>query len=397
MLNQLAGVGLLFLQFVGLAAPTPPAPPSGHFNRTPAVCTAETAGDAVCHAKIYAQSNGKVVPAAAPKALPAGFSPAQLRSAYGAPANSTGHIAIVTAYDHPFIKSDLDTYSKTYGLPVMPNCSRTVTTGCFEKLNQTGGTAVPLANRAWAFETALDVQAAHAVCPGCRITLVEAKSAAISNLVVAVDTAARSGAKVVSMSWGANEFSQQSTLASHFNVPGVIFAAASGDAGFGTSWPAASRNVLSIGGTTLKLTSSGARSSETVWDGTGSGCSLYEAKPAWQTSPACTTRILNDVSAVADPATGMAVYTSYSNVGRGWFVVGGTSLATPVIASMVAAAGGGTQSAVTSKLYSPSSAASLYDVTSGSNGACSPQLLCTGVTGYDGPTGVGAPIGLGAL
>ncbi|HEY6736917.1 MAG TPA: S53 family peptidase [Candidatus Saccharimonadia bacterium] len=390
--NAVAGIGLALWQLLGFAPAPAPA-----VNRTPAVCTTNTATDAVCLAKIYARSDGRVVPAVTAKALPAGYSPAQLRSAYGAPANGTGRIAVVTAYDDPFAKSDLDTYSNTFGLPVLPNCTTAAQTACFEKFNQTGGTIPPLSNRAWALETALDVQTAHAVCPGCRLTLVEASSASITNLMSAVDTAVAKGARVVSMSWGAGEFAQQTVYAKHFNVPGVIFAAASGDDGLGTSWPAASANVLSVGGTTLKLTAAGARASETTWSGTGSGCSLYEAKPAWQHDDGCAKRTLNDLAAVADPATGAAIYTSYSNVGRGWFVVGGTSLATPLVAAMVAAAGGGNQAAIYPQLYAAQGSANLFDVTTGSNGACSPQYLCGAGTGFDGPTGNGTPVGLAAL
>jgi subtilase family serine protease len=384
-----AGVGLLLLQWL----PFWPAPHPAPVPRSHTVCAAPKADAASCLAKVRTQADGKVKPAAVPKATvpPPGLSPADLRQAYGA-GSASGHIAVVSAYNHPNAKADLDKYSTTFGLPVLPTCTTAAQAGCFTRISQRGSTsALPRNNRDWAFETSLDIEAAHAVCPTCRLTLVEADNAYISSLTTAVDRAVTVGAQVVSMSWGGDEFSSQWIYDAHFNKPGVKFVAASGDAGYGTSWPAASPNVIGAGGTSLTVNATG-RASETAWDGGGSGCSRYESKPGWQHDTGCAKRTITDVAAVADPNTGAAVYSSYTPYGSGWFVVGGTSLATPVIASLMAAAGAGAtpQATVFDHLYAATNPG-LYDVTTGSNGACSPAYLCTAGTGYDGPTGVGAP------
>jgi subtilase family serine protease len=341
-----AGVGLLLLQWL----PFWPAPHPAPVPRSHTVCAAPKADAASCLAKVRTQADGKVKPAAVPKATvpPPGLSPADLRQAYGA-GSASGHIAVVSAYNHPNAKADLDKYSTTFGLPVLPTCTTAAQAGCFTRISQRGSTsALPRNNRDWAFETSLDIEAAHAVCP----------------------------------TW---------IYDAHFNKPGVKFVAASGDAGYGTSWPAASPNVIGAGGTSLTVNATG-RASETAWDGGGSGCSRYESKPGWQHDTGCAKRTITDVAAVADPNTGAAVYSSYTPYGSGWFVVGGTSLATPVIASLMAAAGAGAtpQATVFDHLYAATNPG-LYDVTTGSNGACSPVYLCTAGTGYDGPTGVGAP------
>jgi subtilase family serine protease len=168
----------------------------------------------------------------------------------------------------------------------------------------------------------------------------------------------------------------------------VIFTASSGDSGYGTSYPAASPYVIAVGGTRLRP--SGTRWTETAWAGTGSGCSSYEPKPAWQHDTGCARRSIADVAADADPATGAAVYSSVSTGGAGWFVVGGTSLAAPLVAGMVAISGHTGQAAVMAHLYQSLYTGRLHDVASGSNGACS-SYLCQAGPGYDGPTGVGAP------
>jgi subtilase family serine protease len=394
-ISSLGTVALVLLQWLPfMPAPhTPPAVPRIH-----QVCAAPQAQGASCFAKVYTHSSSdKVKPAATTQALPAGYSPAQIQQAYGADTAATGRIAVVTAYNHPNAKADLDKYSQTFGLPVLSTCTTAAQLGCFEKMSQRGSTlALPRNNRGWAFEASLDLEAAHAICPGCRLSLIEADTPYISSLTAAVDRAVAIGAQVVSMSWGGGEFSSQTSYDSHFNVPGVNFVAASGDDGYGAEWPAASNHVIAAGGTTLRLDASG-RTSETVWDGSGSGCSHYEAKPAWQHDTGCVRRTIADVAADADPATGLAVYSSYSPYGSGWFVVGGTSLATPIIASLLASAGAGNQTTVMNHLYGALGTSSLYDVVSGNNGSCAPAYLCTAGSGYDGPTGVGAPAGLGAL
>jgi len=296
----------------------------------------------------------------------------------------------VDAYDDPNIESDLGVFSGYYSLP-----SCTTSNGCFKKVNQTGGTKYPRANSGWALEISLDVEIAHALCPNCKILLVEASSNSFSNLLAAEDYA-RAHANVVSNSWGGGESSGETLYDSHFSKLGKPTTFSAGDSGYGVEYPAASQYVTAVGGTTLTLNSNNTRSKETVWSGTGSGCSAYEPKPSWQTDPGCIRRTVADVAADADPNSGAAIYDSVTYSGQsGWFQVGGTSLASPIIASTYALAGNGASTADGSYPYAHTS--SLFDVSSGNDGACSPAYLCTGEVGYDGPTGNGTPNGTSAF
>jgi subtilase family serine protease len=354
-----------------------------------------SAGDARCHARVVTDDKG--TPAVT--STPAGLHPSDLHSAYSLPWTPIGTqtIAIVDAYDDPEAEADMNVYRATFGLPPC-----TTANGCFKKVNQNGNPSpLPRANQGWALEISLDLQVASAICPTCNIVLVEAKTNSFANLMTAVDTAARL-AKIVSNSYGAGEFSAEtsSTYDGHFNVPGVVFTVSSGDAGYGVEYPAASRYVTAVGGTRLILDGSGNRVSETAWGGAGSGCSAYEAKPSWQpdTGPdtGCVRRTVADVSAVADPNTGVAVYDTHGYQGlRGWFVVGGTSASAPLIAGVYALAGNASFTLYGSYPYTNS--ASLFDITSGSNGSCGGSYLCTAVSGFDGPTGLGVPNGTGAF
>jgi len=233
-----------------------------------------------------------------------------------------------------------------------------------------------------------------AICPNCHILLVEASSNSFANLSTAVDTAARLGANAISNSYGGSEYSSETSDQTHYNHPGIAITVSSGDNGYGVEFPAASQYVTAVGGTSLKR--SGSSWSETVWSGAGSGCSAYIAKPSWQTDSGCSKRTVADVSAVADPNTGVAVYDSLRYQGRsGWLVFGGTSVAAPIIAGVYALAGNA--SSVTYGSFPYSHTSSLHDVTSGSNGSCGSSYLCTGKTGYDGPTGLGTPNGTGGF
>jgi subtilase family serine protease len=170
----------------------------------------------------------------------------------------------------------------------------------------------------------------------------------------------------------------------------------SGDSGYGVEYPAASRYVTAVGGTKLTLDSAGNRVAETAWSGAGSGCSAYEPKPSWQHDTACSRRTVADVSADADPASGASIYDSTAYQGQtGWFRVGGTSLAAPLVAAVYALAGNG--SSTSSGSFPYAHASSLFDVTSGSNGSCGGSYLCTAVAGFDGPTGLGSPNGTGGF
>ena len=202
------------------------------------------------------------------------------------------------------------------------------------------------------------------------------------------------GASVISNSYGGGESSSETSIASAYNHPGVIITASSGDNGFGTEVPAAFKTVVAVGGTSLTRASNTRGWEETAWNGAGSGCSRFISKPTWQTDTGCSRRTIADVSAVADPNTGVSVFDTFGNVG-GWLVFGGTSVAAPLIASVYALAGNASSINAASSLYSHR--ANLFDVTSGSNGSCNPRYLCTAGTGYDGPTGLGTPNGVGAF
>jgi subtilase family serine protease len=355
------------------------------FNR---VCDAAPAGDASCSSFVVTDANG--VPLASSSPPPGAYGPVQFHGAYNLPTSGPGTptIGIVDAYDDSKAESDLAVYDTSFGLP---QC--TTANGCFRKVNQTGGTRYPRSNAGWALEISLDVQTAHEICQSCKILLVEASSATMANLGTAVNTAVRLGATVVSNSYGGNEYSSEtSDESTYFNHPGVAITVSSGDSGYGVQFPAASQYVTAVGGTTLNLGSGNAYGSETAWSGSGSGCSAYEPKPAWQTDTGCLRRTVADVAADADPNTGAAVYDSVSYQGQsGWFQVGGTSLAAPLVAGVYALAGNASSVAYGSFPYSHT--LSLHDVTSGSNGSCGGSYLCTAGSGYDGPTGLGSPSG----
>ena len=325
------------------------------------------------------------------------YDPAYLQSAYNAPSSTGGAgqvVAIVDAYDNPYAERDLATYRSLFGLAPC-----TTSNGCFRKVNQRGGTTYPTANSGWGSEISLDVQMVSAMCPRCGILLVEADSASVLNLGLAVNEAVALGANVVSNSYGASEYSSETYDAhNYFDHPGVAVVASSGDGGYGVEFPAAAPGVTAVGGTSLtQTTNTGTRNgSETVWSGSGSGCSAYVTKPVWQTQSACTTRSVADVAAVADPNTGVWVYDSFGS--GGWAVYGGTSAAAPIVGSMYALANnvkGSSQELVAYPWGAPTTA--LNDVTSGSNGTCSVAARCTGVVGYDGPTGLGTPNGVTAF
>jgi hypothetical protein len=253
----------------------------------------------------------------------------------------------------------------------------------------------------WDVEESLDIDMVSAVCPLCHIILVEANSESMADLGTAVNSAVNLGAKYVSNSYGGSESASDPSFdSSYFNHPGVAVTASAGDNGFGVSYPAASPDVVAVGGTSLSTAANTRGWTESVWgssaggEGTGSGCSADSAKPSWQKDAGCARRTNNDVAADANPNTGVAVYDSYSQ--GGWLEVGGTSASSPMIASVYALAG--TPAAGTNPASYPyAHTSSLFDVTSGADGSCSPAYLCTGAAGYDGPTGLGTPNGTAAF
>jgi subtilase family serine protease len=351
--------------------------------------TTASVGYAHCDALRIIRTSQGLQPTAS---APSGLSPTNLQSAYKLPSSSAGSgqtVAIVDAYDDPNAASDLAVYRSEFGLPAC-----TTANGCFRKVNQSGGTSYPSANRGWAEEISLDLDMVSAICPNCHILLVEASSSSLTNLGTAVNEAVALGANTVSNSYGGSEGSGETAYASYYNHPGHIITASAGDSGYGVSIPAAFNTVVAVGGTSLYTASNSRGWTETVWSGTGSGCSSYISKPSWQTDSGCSRRTVNDVSAIADPNTGVSVYDSYGGVG-GWLVFGGTSVSSPIIASVYALAGNASSVNAASSLYSHSS--DLFDVTSGSNGSCGGSYLCTAQVGYDGPTGLGTPDGTGAF
>ncbi|KMS84958.1 S53 family peptidase [Streptomyces sp. NRRL WC-3725] len=398
------------------ATPAKSAAPDVTWTATPCA-TPKHKGELACHSfrvtggvtafeKAQARRTGttaRITPEAA-AASPTGYGPSDLQDAYGltsaAASNGSGEtIAIVDAYDDPHAEADLAQYRSTYGLP-----SCTTANGCFKKVGQTGSTtSLPTADSGWAEEESLDLDMASAVCPNCHILLVEAKSATMTNLGTAVNEAVKLGAKYVSNSYGGSESSADSTYdSSYFNHPGVALTVSAGDEGYGAEYPAASKYVTAVGGTALKTSSTTRGWTETVWntsstEGTGSGCSAYDAKPTWQTDTGCARRTISDVSAVADPATGVSVYDSYG-VTAGWYTFGGTSASAPIIAGVYALAGTPSSGSYPAEFpYAAAGTPALNDVTSGSNGTCSTGYLCTARSGYDGPTGLGTPEGTDAF
>ncbi|MET7477768.1 putative Ig domain-containing protein [Streptomyces sp. NPDC005648] len=361
------------------------------------LCATAAPGHAACFAQRRTDIRQRLASAAA-AAAPSGLSPANLHSAYNLP--STGGsgltVAVVDAYNDPNAASDLATYRSTYGLSAC-----TVASGCFKQVSQTGSTtSLPTNDSGWAGEEALDIDMVSAVCPNCNIILVEANSATDADLGAAENEAVALGAKFVSNSWGGSESSSQTSEdTSYFKHPGVAITVSAGDSAYGAEYPATSQYVTAVGGTALSTSSNSRGWTESVWktsstEGTGSGCSAYDAKPSWQTDTGCTKRMEADVSAVADPATGVAVYDTYG--GSGWAVYGGTSASSPIIAGVYALAGTPGSSDYPAK-YPYSHTSNLYDVTSGNNGSCSTSYFCTAGTGYDGPTGWGTPNGTTAF
>jgi hypothetical protein len=354
---------------------------------------------------VLARPAGGVVPFSSPG--PTGYTPSQIKHAYGfdqitfnngaTAGDGTGTtIAIVDAYDDPNIAHDLRAFDKQFGLP----------DPTFTKVNQDGGSSMPAADGGWATEIALDVEWAHAIAPGAKILLVEAYDNSESNLFAAVRYAAsQPGVVAVSMSWGGGEYSGETGDDYNFQTPsghaGVTFVVSSGDSGAPASYPAASPNVLSVGGTTLNLDGSGNYQSEWGWGGSGGGISTYESQPGYQkgvVTQSTARRTNPDVAYDADPNTGFPVYDSYNNgTGAPWEQVGGTSDAAPQWAALIAIADQGRALNGLGSLHGPSetlpklyalASTDFHDITSGTSTG-SPNYSAR--AGYDLVTGRGAP------
>jgi subtilase family serine protease len=323
-----------------------------------------------------------------------GYHPSDLRAAYNIPSSGgSGRIvATIVAGDDPTAENDLGVYRHAFGLTAC-----TTANGCFHKVNQSGAAgSYPASLTGWAQEAGIDIEMISAVCPSCSVLLVEANSAQLSDLEAAVDTAVNLGATVVNNSYYAPEYNGELTDEQHYNHPGVAVTVSAGDVGYGATFPASSRYVTSVGGTTLSRGLLGLGWSQTVWGATGSGCSTYVPKPDWQKDTGCTNRTLNDISAVADPLTGVAVYNSTAPSGQvGWGVYGGTSVSAPIVAGMYALSSNAGN--ISGASYAYGHTGNFHEVTSGSNGQCTPSYLCNGGFGYNGPAGLGTPSGDGGF
>jgi subtilase family serine protease len=386
----LALSALLAAPAIGSAQVRPVLEQSGHTFHVKACPVTPGAGEARCHAHLVTDYRG--IPMARPNATSgiAGYHPSDLRSAYAVTGSGSSSItiAIVDAYGYPNAEADLAVYRAQFGLPAC-----TTANGCFKKVNQAGlQGSYPRQNTGWDQEQALDLDMVSAMCPNCKILLVQASSSSFAALAAAEQTAGLLGAHVISNSYGGGESGSQS-YESFYNQPGRAITVSSGDSGYGVQFPASSPHVTAVGGTSLNRASNTRGWAETAWSSAGSGCSSVYAKPTWQHDGLCAARMEADVSAVADPNTGVAVYGPYAGKSY-WLVFGGTSVAAPLVAGVYGVNGAGVTYG--SNPYS-APAGSLYDVTSGSNGSCGGTYFCTAVAGYDGPTGLGSPASVGAF
>jgi subtilase family serine protease len=390
-------LGMLAVAVPATQAAAAAASPGVHYKNVCGISRSSTYAE--CFALVRTDANGHTL--VSPTV--SGYGPSQFHSGYNLPTTVVGKhiIAIVDAYANPNVLANLNTYNAQFGLPATPKCSKTHKTACLAVRNQNGQkTPLPAGDTGWGLEIALDVQVAHAICQNCRINLYEANSNSFANLATAVNTAASQGAEAISNSYGAylNDCGTQSA----YNHPKVAVTVSAGDSGFGVACPANQNTVVSVGGTTLNLNNDGSYNSESVWNGTGSGCSTVISAQSFQTSASnwaaigCgTKRGMTDVSAVADPNTGAAVYDTYGQ--GGWLVVGGTSLSSPLIAGVyVLAQNVSTWNYPAQSVYL--APGSLHDVTTGANGSCPAHpLQCHAGVGYDLPTGIGTPNGLGGF
>jgi subtilase family serine protease len=310
-----------------------------------------------------------------------GLVPQDLWSAYQIDPNisTTPTVAIVDAYGYAALESDLAAYRSAFGLPA---CTRA--SGCLTIVNEQGATsplpANPPASDDWTLETALDVDMVSAVCPRCKILVVQASSTSGQDLYPAQVAAAN--AKPA-------ESGDMTGLESYFDHPGIAQFVSGGDSGYdnsgaGPNYPSTSAHVIAVGGTSLYSDGSSRGWSEQAWTMGGSSCSNSIAKPSYQGNTSCAHRAATDISAVGDPETGVAIYNAANG---GWLVIGGTSAAAPIVASIFAATGNG---GATSAQIAQAAGSVLFDVTSGTNGSCG-NILCNAGAGWDGPTGYGTP------
>ncbi|MBC5809590.1 MAG: peptidase S8 [Candidatus Eremiobacteraeota bacterium] len=281
------------------------------------------------------------------------------------------------------MEDDLSVYRQKFGLP---ECS--TRNGCLSIIAPNGA---PAADDQWSAETAIDVEMVSAICPLCKITIVEALSANIGDLAAAVDKAASLHPAAISNSYAVPEAEDNTHFKDHYHHDGMAIVAGAGDTGYGVNFPASAATVVAVGGTSVLQKPDGTFAAPTVWAGTGSGCSAFISKPSYQHDTGCKNRTANDIAALADPETGVIAYT---NKKSGWAVYGGTSVATPIVAALYALSGNATNVHDPSNLYA--NASLLYSIR-GSNGVCSPAYLCNAGSGFSGPAGNGVPYGIAAF
>lgn len=318
---------------------------------------------------------------------PSGYHPSDVTGAYGVSGAGSGAIAIVDAYDYPTALKDFNYFCSTFGLPTEPAKYQTTNNAVFQVIYAQG--SKPSGNSGWNVEEALDIEWAHAMAPNAKIYLVEANSNSFADLLGAVDKArSLKGVTQISMSWGGGEFSGETSYDTHF-VPHVwqpqTFFASSGDGGAGVIYPSASPYIVAAGGTSL-YTTGGVYGSETGWGGSGGGPSSQETIPSYQSGISGIVggaRGVPDISAVADPNTGVAIRWN-----NNWYVVGGTSVSSPVLAGIANAAG--TKRAGNELSFIYGHTGGFHDIIAGSNG-----YPC--MTGWDFVTGWGSPISSASL
>jgi len=294
----------------------------------------------------------------------------------------------VDAFGYPGLEQDLATFRSNFGLPAC-----TTQNGCFKRMDQNGGGSDPPPDPGWDVEQALDVDAVSAACPDCHILVVQATSNTFANLGTAVNRAAQQpGVVAISNSYGGGNGSNSAA----YNHPGIAVTASTGDNGFnGGSYPSSDTHVVAVGGTSVFKDSSSRGFHETVWNGAGSGCGT-NPRPKWQKAAhtSCSTKASADVSAAADPNNGgLAVYCGTVSGCGGFVQVGGTSESSPIIGAVYALSG---NTAGYPAKFPYKNAGLLFDVTSGSNGGCGVPV-CSARAGWDGPTGMGTPNGVGAF
>jgi hypothetical protein len=325
---------------------------------------------------------------------PQGYGPADVRAAYKIPPNAgINAIAVVDAYNDPTALADFNVFASQFGLPQETSTDPLASTNkVFQVVYGAGGTTPPANNQGWSGEISLDIEWAHAIAPNAKIFLVETPTNSYVNLFNGVKVAANlPNVHQVSQSYGGGEFAGQTVYDDSFNHAGVVFFASAGDVGGAQEYPSESPSVVGVGGTSLQVNASGQVLSETAWNGSGGGPSSVYPRPAFQNSISSivdTSRGCPDVSGVADPYTGVAVYGSYAF--GGWAVIGGTSLACPVVAAITNVRGQNAASTLDElvRIYANNGSSLYRDITQGTAG------IFSATVGWDFITGIGSPVGL---